>query len=212
MSDPPRTHGLRLEEPFPGPYRRLTFHVAHSAPSHRLHSFRSRAVTPRKLIDRVVNSPRGPEPGVQDPCLGDLDPSLGTPVTVSRHQTNLSDRVGWIPERGCDPAFGSRAPHSPPSRTIQSTRQRRSGSRMARPPAPYGVLQRLQEYDPRYVRPMTATNTVNNLHPHFARLPGASNAAISRFARTLGAWRVFTTLHTLRRLDPSLLVGVFFRE
>lgn len=62
---PARALICELEEPFPGPYRRLTFHVAHSAPSHRLHCFRSRAVTSRNLMDRVVNSPRGPEPGAQ---------------------------------------------------------------------------------------------------------------------------------------------------
>jgi len=105
-----------LEEPFPGPYRRLTSHVAHSAPSHRLHGFRSRAVTPRNLIDRVVHSPRAPERGFATLVWRISTRSLGTPVTVSRHQTNLSDRSGWIPEHGCDPVFGSRAPHSPFSR------------------------------------------------------------------------------------------------
>lgn len=92
--------------------------------------------------------------------------------------------VDGFPYAAATPRAGLADPIHHPRETIQSARQRRLGSRMARPPAPYCVLQRFREYDPRYVRPMTATSTVNNLHPRFARLPCASSAAISRFVRT----------------------------
>lgn len=146
------------------------------------------------------------------PCLRDLDPSLGTPAFVSRQRKrslrNVSDGFPCV---AATPRTGLAHPIHHPRETIRSTRQRRLGSRMARPPAPCCVLQRHEEYDPRYVRPMTATNTVNNLHPRFARLPRASDDSISRCVRTLGAWRV--SRRSTRFGDSTRLPrGVFFRE
>jgi hypothetical protein len=86
-----------------------------------------------------------------------------------------------FPSTAATPYSGLAHPIHHSRDSIQPSRQRRLGSRMTRPPALYCVLQRLREYDPRYVRPTTATNTVNNLHPRFARLPHASNFAISRW-------------------------------
>jgi hypothetical protein len=55
-------------------------------------------------------------------------------------------------------------------------RQRQRDSRMDRSPelATRAFRRTPPEYDQRYVRPTTATDTVNNSHPRFVRLPRAS--------------------------------------
>jgi len=59
----------------------------------------------------------------------------------------------------------------------------------------------------------------DDCHEHCQQLAPTFRSVTARvelrdfsLVRAFGAWRVFTTLHTLRRLDPLLLVGVIFRE
>jgi hypothetical protein len=117
----------------------------------------------------------------RDPCLENRGPVHSERLSPYR-ATERAFRIvlDGFPDAAATPHSGLAHPIHHSRDSIQSSRQRRLGSRMVRPPAPYCVLQRLREYDPRYVRPTTATNTVNNLHPRFARLPRASNFAISR--------------------------------
>jgi len=116
-----------------------------------------------------------------EPCLEDRDPFTRNAChRVAPPRRAFRIVSDGFPDAAATPHSGLAHPIHHSRDAIHSSRQRRLGSRMARPPAPYCVLQRLREYDPRCVRPMTATNTVNNLHPRFARLPRASNFAISR--------------------------------
>lgn len=95
---------------------------------------RALSIATAHLIVCVVIHLREPERGFRNPYLGDLAPSLGTPVVVSRchcfvHSVDLSPKLfsqpqrvsralpamEWIPMHGCDPAYRFRVPPRHPA-------------------------------------------------------------------------------------------------
>jgi hypothetical protein len=149
----------------------------------------------------------------RDPCLRDLDPfARNACLRIAPPRQSFRNASDGFPCAAATPRMGLAHPIHHPRETIQSARQRRLGSRMARSPAPCCVLQRSEEYDPRYVRSMTATNTVNNLHPRFARLPHVSKRNDCSLHPAHPVHGAFSRRSTRFGDSTRLPRGVFFRE
>jgi len=115
-------------------------------------------------------------------CRAIVTPEHTFPTLMHEHfraqalrvRVSVNLRSEWIPMCGCDPAYGSRAPDH------QSLVHGRVNGTWIRDWIDRLCLRRLstsQEYDRRCVRPTTATDTVNNSHPRFVRLPHASRVS-----------------------------------
>lgn len=121
---------------------------------------------PHHLIVCVVIHLREPELGFRIPCLRDLAPCS---ERLSSYRAAIAffallpalPTMEWIPMHGCDPAHRFRAPLRHPAIDTPLPRQRPRSSEWSDRLSFTGAFRRREEFDPRCVRPTTATDTAD---------------------------------------------------